>query len=190
MRLSQDIRRASIFLIGCFALATLLAGCSSPPPPEPTSARMDDVLGSSSVTVYPPAVVSDTITYDNASMPILADFLRKRTTGSVVVSTEQIRGYNQQFATPRAAWEIMRDSVRAHLAVYPLKTDYGAWAVYVFTPGTNQASDVQVMLFDNQGNVVRRFNVRQFDKQPHSPAECTELVMAVIRQREAIAKTP
>ena len=183
----EGLHRAAFYFIGGLTLAALLAGCSSTPP-RVTDTRLDDVFGSGSVTVYPPAVVVSTITYDDASTPIFADFCRERTTGSVTASSEHIQGYNLQFGTPRPVWEIIRDSVRNHLAIYPLKTDYGGWTVYIFTPGTNVASDIQVMVFDNQGNIVRRFSIKQFDKPLHSPAECTNLVMSVVRQREAIAK--
>lgn len=167
------------------AVATLTGCASAPPPSEP---HIKDVIQTSSVTVYPPMCWRGTRTYDHDSAKTLAAFIQKRTTGVVTVSAQEIRGSNPQYSEIRPRYDIVSDSIIDHVTNHPMATDYGLWAVYVFVPGTRQSvvQEIQVELFDKKGAIVRRFTVDRFDTAPATAAECTDIVMKTVVEREAI----
>lgn len=179
----------TMFRVLCFLMlvaAVTLTGCASAPPPsEP---HIKDVIQTASVTVYPPMCWRGTRTYDHASAKTLADFVQKRTTGAVTVSSQEIRGSNPKYSEIRPRYDIVCDSIIDHVTNHPMATDYGLWAVYVFVPGTQQSvvQEIQVELFDKKGAIVRRFTVDSFDTTLSTAAECTEIVMKTVVEREAI----
>ncbi|MCE9589401.1 MAG: hypothetical protein K8S99_02630 [Planctomycetes bacterium] len=187
---STDMHRTAVNNItrglGLLAVlaAIVLGGCAGAPPSEP---RMDDVVRqNATITVYPPLCRGDTSTYDRGSAQTIAGFLRQRTSGEVVVSSEEIQGYKPNFGELRPRWQIVADSITEHLRTHPMQTQLGVWAVYSFVPGTDTVSEILVELFDKDGKLTRRFTIDQFNIAPRTAAECTELVMATVKNREAI----
>jgi hypothetical protein len=164
-----------------------LATCSSPPPPPEPLPGFTDVVKSSSLTIYPPLLRRNGVhTYDDESAQTLAAFFQQRSNAKVVVSNEEIQGYNPKYGEPRQRFYLVSDSIREHLRTHPLQTDLGAWAVYVFSPGTNLVGEIHVELFDKNGGIVRRFSIDEVEQTVHTPADCTRLVISTIEDRERI----
>lgn len=194
----SNIRRASaaalssvgrLFTVAIVGL--MLTACASAP--APSEPLIHDVVQNGSATVYPPMIWKGAATYDHDSARTLASFIQERTTGVVAVSTQEIKGYNPQYGETRPRWHIMNDSIVEHLKTHPMATDFGAWAVYVFVPGVEQSTgqEIQVLLFNKKGDVVRRISITEFENTPRTAADCTRIVMEAVKTREAVyAATP
>jgi len=151
-----------------------------------TEGGLTEAVQNASVTIYPSLIWSGAAAYDDSATRTLASFIDERTTGEVVISSEQIPAVNTQFGVDRARWETAADAMRRHLATHPLKTQLGFWTVYVFVPGSKEITETHAILFDGAGQIRRRVSIDQFSKRVYSTDEATQLIIQTVRDREAI----
>jgi len=179
-------------LLSLSALTVLLvAGACGSPIDDEVRESFRARLGSTSFTVYPAFLRSPAGNgWDDASAARLAAALLEDGRGQAAVSEARVPITGEVHMNQARIWRESAAEFGAWIAAHPPETDYAILAEYIGVPAETQAFGVHAYVVDRSGKLVDGVLLNSHHEgfaaaHPRSAAECTELLVTVMREQWA-----
>ena len=176
-------------LLALSVLAVLLsAGACGAPIDDEARDAFRTRLGSTSLTVYPAFLRSPAGNgWDDASAARLAKALVDAGHGQAAASDAHVPITGEVHMNQARIWRESAAEFGAWIAAHPPQTDYAILAEYIGVPTETQAFGVHAYVVDRSGKLVDGVLLNDHHEgfapaRPRSAAECTELLVTVMRE--------
>ena len=173
-------------------LAVLLtAGACGSPIDDEVRESFRARLGSTSFTVYPAFLRSPAGNgWDDASAVRLAAALVEDGQGQAVASDAHVPITGEVHMNQARMWRESAAEFGAWIAAHPPQTDYAILTEYIGVPAEKEAFGIHAYVVDRSGKLVDGVLLNNHHEgfaaaHPRSAAECTELLVTVMREQWA-----
>jgi hypothetical protein len=168
----------------CGTVALLLGGCGSIVDPA-AETQFKQALGSTTMTVFPAVVQTESVAYEPAAAQRLAQFLTDQELAEATVSDAQVPITGGWSYDESKMWRESARALATYVQEHPISTQYAMLPEYLGVTGARQVGGVHLYVVDKDGKIAAGLLLNSHHKafaevNPKTADDCTALLVKVI----------